>query len=65
MQQTDGMKPTMAGVVAKRDREASPGAPFAPFAPFAQACTASGLDACVRYDVTITDSLTSSRRKAL
>jgi hypothetical protein len=30
---------------------------------FAEACAALGLDACVEYDVTITDSLTSSRRK--
>jgi hypothetical protein len=30
---------------------------------FAEACAAQGLDACVEYDVTITDSLTSSRRK--
>lgn len=30
---------------------------------FAEACAAHGLDACVEYDVTITDSLTSSRRK--
>lgn len=30
---------------------------------FAEACALRGLDACVEYDVTITDSLTSSRRK--
>lgn len=30
---------------------------------FAEACAAQGLDAVVEYDVTITDSLTSSRRK--
>jgi hypothetical protein len=30
---------------------------------FAEACAARGLDACIEYDVTITDSLTSSRRK--
>jgi hypothetical protein len=57
MQQTDGIKPTMAEVVAQRKQEMSPGRQFA------TACAASGLDACVEFDVTITDSLTSSRRK--
>jgi|GEM_PF-627320 len=57
MQQTDGTKPTMAEVVAQRQQEMSPGRMFV------QACVASGLDARVDYDVTITDSLTSSRRK--
>lgn len=57
MQQIDGIKQTMADVVAQRSQEMSPGRRFA------QACAAAGLDACVEYDVTITDSLTSSRRK--
>jgi hypothetical protein len=57
MQQTAEVKRTMADVVAVRKQEPSPGRIFA------QACAADGLDACVEYDVTITDSLTSSRRK--
>jgi hypothetical protein len=57
MQQTDSVKATMAEVVAERKKEMSPGRMFV------QACIADGLDACVEYDVTITDSLTSSRRK--
>ena len=47
----------MAEVVAERKAQMSPGRMFI------EACATSGLDACVQYDVTITDSLTSSRRK--
>jgi hypothetical protein len=47
----------MAEVVAERKKEMSPGRMFV------EACAARGLDASVEYDVTITDSLTSSRRK--
>jgi hypothetical protein len=57
MQQADGIKPTMAEVIASRENENLPGRRFA------EACAAHGLDACVEYDQTITDSLTSSRRK--
>src|SRR5215472_3248992 len=57
MPQADGVKGTMAEVVAGRRNEKLPGRVFA------EACAAKGLDACVEYDVTITDSLTSSRRK--
>lgn len=57
MQRTAGVKGTMAEVVAQRKREMSPGRMFV------EACAAEGLDAAVEYDVTITDSLTSSRRK--
>src|SRR5260370_27478495 len=47
----------MADVVAQRTQELSPGRMFA------EACIADGPQARVDYDVTITDSLTSSRRK--
>src|SRR6266704_4209170 len=57
MQRTEGMKRTMAEVVAARKQELSPGRIFV------EACADKGLDACVEYDVTITDSLTSLRRK--
>lgn len=57
MQQVDGVKATMADVVAGRKTELLPGKMFV------AACAADGLSACVEYDVTITDSLTSSRRK--
>lgn len=57
MQRTDGTKQTMAEVVAQRKTEMSPGRMFV------EACAAKGLEASVEYDVTITDSLTSSRRK--
>lgn len=57
MQATETIKRTMTEVVADRKSEKLPGRVFA------RACAASGLDACVEYDVTITDSLTSSRRK--
>jgi hypothetical protein len=50
------MKHTIAEVVEER-------AGKGPGRVFAEACAASGTDACVEYDVTITDSLTSSRRK--
>jgi hypothetical protein len=48
---------TMAEVVAARKQQMSPGRIFA------EACVADGLEANVEFDVTITDSLTSSRRK--
>ncbi|MEU4580246.1 family 3 encapsulin nanocompartment shell protein [Nonomuraea sp. ATR24] len=51
------IKRTMAEVVAQRKQEMSPGRRFA------EACADKGLEAAVEYDVTITDSLTSSRRK--
>ena len=54
---TDGMKATMAEVVAQKKKEMSPGRRFA------EACATDGLDAAVDFDVTITDSLTSLRRK--
>src|SRR6266566_5876828 len=57
MQRTEGMKRTMAEVVAARKQELSPGPDFV------EACADKGLDACVEYDVTITDSLPSLRRK--
>lgn len=57
MQQSTEVKQTMADVVAGRKQEMSPGRMFA------KACAASGRETCVEYDVTITDSLTSSRRK--
>ncbi|MDP9862095.1 MULTISPECIES: family 3 encapsulin nanocompartment shell protein [Streptosporangium] len=47
----------MAEVVAQRKTEMSPGRMFV------EACAVKGTEACVEYDVTITDSLTSSRRK--
>ncbi|HVB44608.1 MAG TPA: family 3 encapsulin nanocompartment shell protein [Streptosporangiaceae bacterium] len=57
MQQAEAIKATMADVVAGRKSEMLPGRRFV------QACVADGPRACVEYDVTITDSLTSSRRK--
>jgi hypothetical protein len=57
MQTTQSASRTMAQVVADRKRELLPGQVFA------EECAAKGLEACVEYDVTITDSLTSSRRK--
>ncbi|MBG0818120.1 family 3 encapsulin nanocompartment shell protein [Planomonospora sp. ID82291] len=57
MQRTDGIKRTMAEVVAERSTQMSPGRMFV------EACAVKGLEASVEYDVTITDSLTSSRRK--
>jgi len=51
------VKSTMADVVAERNKQPSPGRIFV------EAVAAQGLQACVEYDVTITDSLTSSRRK--
>jgi hypothetical protein len=57
MVQASETKRTMADVVASRKQEMSPGRVFA------QACAADGLAASVEFDVTITDSLTSSRRK--
>ncbi len=57
MQRTEEVKRTMAEVVAERKKELLPGRMFV------EACAAKGLDACVEYDVTITGSLASSRRK--
>ncbi len=57
MQQTDGVKATLAEVVAGRKQQ------FLPGRMFVEAVVADGTSACVEYDVTITDSLTSSRRK--
>ncbi len=57
MQQAEGIKATMADVVAARKSELLPGRVFV------NACLEHGSGACVEYDVTITDSLTSSRRK--
>ena len=51
------MRETMAEVVAERQAQLLPGRIFA------EAYAADGFGACVEYDVTITDSLTSSRRK--
>src|SRR5258706_15999278 len=56
MQRTEGMKRTMAEVAEQR-KELSPGRIFV------EAFADKGLDACVEYDVTITDSLTNLRRK--
>ncbi len=57
MQPAEDIKQTIADVVAARKTELSPGQMFA------EACARHGRDACVGYDVTITDSLTSLRRK--
>ncbi len=57
MQRTEGMKRTMAEVIAEQKKQLSPGRIFV------EACADKGLDACVEYDVTITDSLPSLRRK--
>jgi hypothetical protein len=54
---TGAVKPTMAEVVAQRRTEMSPGRRFF------EAVATDGLAAAVDFDVTITDSLTSSRRK--
>jgi len=57
MQRTEGMKQTIAEVVAEQKKRLSPGRIFA------GAYAGKGLDACVEYDETITDSLPSLRRK--
>ncbi len=57
MPTTQSVSRTIAQVVADRDKELLPGRVFA------EECAAKGVDAHVEYDVTITDSLTSSRRK--
>jgi len=57
MQRTEDVKRTMAEVVAERRKQMSPGRMFV------EAFMDKGLDTSVEYDVTITDSLTSSRRK--
>jgi len=57
MQRTETTKRTIAEVVADRKNEMSPGRLFV------EAFADKGLEASVEYDVTITDSLTSSRRK--
>jgi hypothetical protein len=54
---TDRVKATMAEVVAQKKKEMSPGRRFV------EAHAAKGLDAAVDFDVTITDSLSSYRRK--
>lgn len=54
---TEVMKRTIAEVVADRKQQMSPGRRFV------EACQADGQAASVDFDVTITDSLTSSRRK--
>ncbi len=54
---TEVMKRTIAEVVADRKQQMSPGRRFV------EATMADGLAASVEFDVTITDSLTSSRRK--
>lgn len=51
------VKRTMADVVAARKAQMSPGRAFA------EACASDGLSTSMDFDVTITDSLTSSRRK--
>lgn len=57
MQTAPSVNRTLAQVVADRKPELLPGRVFA------EECAAKGLHARVEYDVTITDSLTSSRRK--
>ncbi|MEU7619251.1 family 3 encapsulin nanocompartment shell protein [Micromonospora rifamycinica] len=57
MQRTDTVKRTIAEVVAERRTQMSPGGMFV------EAFGRDGFDTAVDYDVTITDSLTSSRRK--
>ena len=57
VQQADRMRQTMAQIVDGRKAELSPGQRFV------AACQADGPAACVEYDVTITGTLTSSRRK--
>src|SRR5260370_32365306 len=57
MQPTTEMKGTIAEVLAERKLQLSPGRIFA------DVCVTNGLAARVEYDVTITDLLTSSRRK--
>lgn len=52
-----GIRETMAEVLADRREQPSPGRVFA------EAYAADGLEARVEYDETITDSLTTSRRK--
>lgn len=54
---TTEVKRTLAEVVADRKKQMSPGARFV------EAYQKDGLDAAVDFDVTITDSLTSTRRK--
>jgi hypothetical protein len=57
MPQLEQVKSTIAEVVAARKNEKLPGRMFV------AACAEKGLGACVEYDVTITESATSSRRK--
>jgi hypothetical protein len=58
MADTDIIKRTLADVTAERKRQPLPGRAFA------EACAKDGVDARVEYDVTITDTITSSRRKS-
>jgi hypothetical protein len=57
MPEIEAIKPTMADVMADRSPEKLPGRLFA------EAWARDGDQARVEYDVTITDSITSSRRK--
>lgn len=57
MVQAAEIRETIAEVIAERKRQRSPGLTFA------KACQAEGTTARVEYAETITDSLTSSRRK--
>ncbi len=57
MPQLEQIKSTISEVVAARKNEKLPGRMFA------EACAERGLDTSVEYDVTITESATSSRRK--
>src|SRR5262245_38504940 len=57
MQRTDGMKATLADVVAEQKTKLSPGRVFV------EAYADEGRDARVEYDTTITDGLSSLRRK--
>lgn len=57
VRRADDVKATIAEVVAAQEKEMSPGRIFA------EACATTGPDTCVQYDVTITASVGSSRRK--
>lgn len=57
LRRAEDMRATRAEVAAEREKEKSPGRRFA------EACAITGLGTCVEYDVTITESVGSSRRK--
>src|SRR5437763_15132753 len=57
VRRADDIKATTADAVAAREKEMSPGRIFA------EACAMTGPGTCVEYDVTITGSVGSSRRK--